>query len=453
MIRNTLRQKGAILVLTALALPMLICATGLAVDLGNIYVQRSRLQNAADAAAIAGAHAYNGKNISTANDSAAEYITGKMHNLDTNEDIHDPDYQLRATDDAIYYRVKIEKDVPLYFLKIFYEKNTFTVPAYSIAKISTQKNDGFFNNMFIFSEKFSATNSLNNPDKLDPNNQLYAKDSKNMISTTFDGRIVYTNGTGNEDKNYHYKSLIYSKLTENNNVKLDRFFTTAAEIANKTQNINVMMDNSTKNQVKFNTDGTIQSGYWTQTSYYNYNFQTFIDYMQKTCANGAEATDQNVSTSSDIFKKDIIRIPHTGSIPNANIKVDKSLGNSDKPIYIYIGAGMDIVNIDLYADTGRPLIICVDGSTNNNNTKVHVELNGHTFKGVVYAPYVNSEGLYVNAANSKFIGTIVGSFINLNGDNSSYSYKDFIGNNSNDGNTTTSGNITLVNNPSNLKWN
>lgn len=447
MIRNSLRQKGAVLILTALALPMLICATGLAVDLGNIYFQRSRLQNAADAAAMAGAKTYDGKTIKSANDTAAKYITGTMHNLATDEDIHEPDCQLKTTDDAIYYRVEIKKDVPLYFLKIFYDKGSFTVPANSIAKIPTKQ--GFFNNMFIFSKGFSATNSMNNPDKLDPNNQLYAKDSKNMISTTFDGRIVYTNGNGKEDKDYQYDKLIYSELSSN----LDRFFTSAAEKANKTQNINVLMDNSTKNQVKFNTDGTIQSGYWTRTSYYNYNFQTFIDYMKKTCANGTEATGQTVSTSSNLFKNNIIHIPHTGSIPNATINVDKSLGNSDEPVYIYIDAGMGVVNIDLSADTGRPLIICIDGSTTNNNTQVHFNLNGHTFKGVLYAPYVNStEGILVNAGNSKFIGTIVGSYINLRGNTSSYAYQDFIGGNGgNTGNGNNPG-VTLVNNPSGLNW-
>ena len=52
------QQKGAVLALSALLLPMIVVGTGFAVDLGNIYVQYSRLQNAADAAALAGAHEY-----------------------------------------------------------------------------------------------------------------------------------------------------------------------------------------------------------------------------------------------------------------------------------------------------------------------------------------------------------------------------------------------------------
>ena len=51
-------QRGAILVLTAFLLPFIIAFTGLAVDFGNLYVQHQRLQNAADAAVLAGAKAY-----------------------------------------------------------------------------------------------------------------------------------------------------------------------------------------------------------------------------------------------------------------------------------------------------------------------------------------------------------------------------------------------------------
>lgn len=46
------RQKGQILVFTAVLLPLLIAACGFTVDFGNMYMHKSKLQNAADAAAI-----------------------------------------------------------------------------------------------------------------------------------------------------------------------------------------------------------------------------------------------------------------------------------------------------------------------------------------------------------------------------------------------------------------
>ena len=55
-------QKGQIIVFTAALLPLLIAATGFTVDFGNMYMHKSRLQNAADAAAIAGGHSYHENN-------------------------------------------------------------------------------------------------------------------------------------------------------------------------------------------------------------------------------------------------------------------------------------------------------------------------------------------------------------------------------------------------------
>ena len=47
-------QKGAILTLTALLLPVLLGFLGLGYDVGMSHLYKARLQNAADAAALAG---------------------------------------------------------------------------------------------------------------------------------------------------------------------------------------------------------------------------------------------------------------------------------------------------------------------------------------------------------------------------------------------------------------
>ena len=51
-------QKGVLLVFTALLLPVVFACAGLVVDLGNMYVHKSNLQNAVDSAALAGAAGY-----------------------------------------------------------------------------------------------------------------------------------------------------------------------------------------------------------------------------------------------------------------------------------------------------------------------------------------------------------------------------------------------------------
>lgn len=446
-------QQGAILALTALLLPMIIMCTGLAVDLGNIYVQYSRLQNAADAAALAGAHEYavQGEKVNShleADKMAEKYVQGDYHNLYQSESVIDKDFQAKTKDKITYYRVKLTKEVPLYFLGAIYQKvsgkNTFTIPVASVAAIHGETDvGGFFNNMFIFTDKFSAVNSINNPDKLNPKNENHDKDAKDMITTTFDGRVVYTKVGA---------SIQYS--TQHN---IDRFFTTTGQKYNKTHNINELVDNDEDKRAKFGKDGILKSGYWSQAEYYNYDFQVFYNYMKGKLAGSKKIADkQDVNTSdSSLFSSDVILIPAkiNNSDTNPTIYVDGDVGNSDKPIYMYIEPNSNVVNIKVNTNNNRPLIICIGGSENTRR-QVHMDLNGHTFKGVVYAPYCDSgEGVLVNANNGRFIGTIVGASINLQGGVGYYEYMDFMGSNGSSGNQkySTDG-IALVSSPTGMDW-
>ena len=75
------RQKGAVLVLSALAIPMLFATTGLAIDLGSAYLWHTSLQNAADAAALAGANALkNGDATSTVDRILLTSVTQNVKN-------------------------------------------------------------------------------------------------------------------------------------------------------------------------------------------------------------------------------------------------------------------------------------------------------------------------------------------------------------------------------------
>jgi Flp pilus assembly protein TadG len=51
--RHVERQRGAILVMTVLFLVILLGFAALALDLGRLYVLRTEMQNAADAAGVA----------------------------------------------------------------------------------------------------------------------------------------------------------------------------------------------------------------------------------------------------------------------------------------------------------------------------------------------------------------------------------------------------------------
>lgn len=56
--RQDNRQKGVMLVFTAIMLPIIFILCGLVYDLGYMYVQKSKLQHAADAAVLAGGYTY-----------------------------------------------------------------------------------------------------------------------------------------------------------------------------------------------------------------------------------------------------------------------------------------------------------------------------------------------------------------------------------------------------------
>ncbi len=55
------RQKGAVAIIVALCLVVLVGMLGLVLDLGHLYVTKTELQNAADASALSGAKELNGK--------------------------------------------------------------------------------------------------------------------------------------------------------------------------------------------------------------------------------------------------------------------------------------------------------------------------------------------------------------------------------------------------------
>src|SRR2546425_11815719 len=71
-------QAGSILVVVAAGIVVLIGIAGLAIDMGMLYNVRTDLQNAMDAAAMAGASQLNG-NTAGINDAVTEAIAATNH--------------------------------------------------------------------------------------------------------------------------------------------------------------------------------------------------------------------------------------------------------------------------------------------------------------------------------------------------------------------------------------
>ena len=76
--RETLKnkQRGAIMVFFAILVPLFLGAIGLAVDAGFLYMQKAKLQDVADATALAGAGHLNDENRETQVESAVVAFAG-----------------------------------------------------------------------------------------------------------------------------------------------------------------------------------------------------------------------------------------------------------------------------------------------------------------------------------------------------------------------------------------
>ncbi|MBP2632301.1 MAG: hypothetical protein H6Q70_2929 [Firmicutes bacterium] len=108
-------QKGSIIVFFALLLPTLLAFIGFAVDISYVYVQRSHMQNVADAATLAGAGKL-GTSNAAAQTFAQTYIAKNSNANDTSQTVN---YTFSTANNLKNIRVDITQDVPLFFWRYF----------------------------------------------------------------------------------------------------------------------------------------------------------------------------------------------------------------------------------------------------------------------------------------------------------------------------------------------
>lgn len=445
---KTRQQKGAFIVLTALLLPTLVFLTGSVVDLGNIYIHHSYLQNSADAAALGGAKVGWDKSKQkftqeTADAKANELIDANQKRFPIDAGNRKLQYHKSHNNENVhYYTVQLHEDVPLYFWRYFAHlaniSDTFPVDAQAYAKISIKGNSGddpgnddpssTFTDLFTYSKKLSAVNTIDNPDNFN---------FKDRIRTTFDGHATYTQKDAETQ---------YSTQTD----KLGCFLTQRA----KDEHLSVNEAKS-KQSATYNDQGKdTSSGYWSQAEYQsldlnaywnttlNAKAQTIIDARN---ARDAKEPDQNKRsrqtqnpTEKDFAKTNTLVYDLNKDDRNINLTINNALsGDKNTPVYLIIKAGqnngLSVLNINLNADTGRPLIITVEPTAMNQWSQIHMNLNGHTFRGIIYAPMMSDEGVLINAQNGTFRGSVVARSINLQGGSGTYIYEPIDGGSSGHG--------------------
>ena len=246
--KNLKKQKGVITVLTALLLPLFLACTGMAVDIGRLYMEKSRLQNIADAAVLAGlaelkenpetknlikidscqmvnnmpigALIYNSSVdqnssddkpfLSIANDAADTYLQNNSGNLfkintthnQSGEEVIAALYRIKNSNNSVlsdenkytfYYEVIVRNDYPLLFSKIIYPHDTMRVRAGALAKF-----DEAITILSLDGSYIDAFNKLKNKGKekyavYDPDNSMrLAADQQALdnIATYFIGKTT-----------------------------------------------------------------------------------------------------------------------------------------------------------------------------------------------------------------------------------------------------------------------
>ena len=415
------KEQGAIIVLTALLLPVLLGFMGLGVDVGNLYIHKTRLQNIADAAALAGAREYVNSQKKTSGvkdkvndslnegyvvtykegtepsardgmhpnaDNGADYFIYKnaanLHNtIKSDEYSHLALASTVSDDNKVFYRIGLNEQVDLYFMPVLLG-NVFgqTVSAESIAVIEPGKknaqlaNPSIFNNLYTYSGTFDPGLSNSRYDK--NHHEIYA---------TFKGNIVFTygNGEGADGESFYNMSTIIS------NGALQHLF----EEETNTTPIGSQQNHDTSHGNNFNNshweainDPTIDT--IGKTTGYDEAFREWLKHPH------IEITDNNINnlTSSDLNN------------PNSSLYLG-SVTVDGNPVRVHN-------NSLYYITTGNNNeFLAFDGTTNSyaylpNSQKTEEDKIRYVRYGNNYLKSVKRDGKYYLLDRS---GNVSGSFI------------------------------------------
>ena len=184
-------QRGAFLVLAAAIIPFIFICAGFAADFGKAWTLKTELQNAADAAVLAGAYKYSDSNQSDVEGMIRTYLSknnGKLtYSIDKSMDQRNGVFYRSARDGdqskGILLTLHASEEVPTSFLTMF-GIDTLHVGVYSTAKIvrPTQGNSDD-----VFGYAIMGTGTSNEIKRFNEWNRYSVQFSTN--GTHIDGKI------------------------------------------------------------------------------------------------------------------------------------------------------------------------------------------------------------------------------------------------------------------------
>lgn len=462
------QERGGIFVLTAILLPLMFGFIGLAYDVGNLYMHKARLQNVADAAALAGAREFlnhgevpdttdgslpSSQSLSlteemagnqsllpnrtssrheNADKAADKYIVNNLANLqnevttDGNSHVAVQVTQKNEENNKYafkkYYRVGLSENVRLSFLPILPGINRDATVRVGAVALAQAEADGTSNNTptpplpvltgfsySVFDNLFTFSDFMM-LDKLNHNDERHA---------SFDGRIVYTmlnNNTETSSSGQFFYDL--GEKAGDNSTKPENYRHVYSEKGKKgwgTAHINDPFANpylSTRDYI----DAFKQ---WLRTDEAGNKL-----YYEVTGSNSITGFDGNNFTESTINQNGEHNVFHIKSLASGNLDINTGYINTTSkynvytPVYIIVE---DTIRIQLHLrNTNRPVVIVYLG-----NQEIRLE-TGNDAKMVIYAPDAK---VFIGNYQGNMYGNIIAKIISTQGShNGSWYQRNFLEN-------------------------
>lgn len=396
-------QKGAFLVFTALMIPIIFLCAGFAVDLGNAWAYKSKLQNAADAAALAGAKEYGDNGQETvdkhgdADAQAERFLIANLGNDYFKTHLAEGStgkvrYQMKplTQNDSTktYYRVYLSAKTDTTFMQMFNYKH-MDVGVEAVAVVPQMKQESNFDALFVAKNGFTNQSNVNG-------NQHGS--NTNPVSATYTGHIYvadenkYNYYRANNDQDGRYKFFKPEAYKQPfDQVKDDKSLYEEVQLI-KSSNY----DEAALETKKYIEDIAKKNKYTPDSIVYSWNTQ-----------------DVNVPLSAnsayDYYYIDVDQPSVTVHLRNIPAETES---DKDKPVYIFFERKYRNSRVSLEQNiTGRPVIICDLEKSEYFSTpwggdydhQSFLTPNGRQFRGTFIAPYAFVD---FNAEDSIFHGSV-----------------------------------------------
>ncbi len=414
-------QRGAILVLFAITFPFLMAFSAIAVDLGTVYVQRVHLQNAADAAALAGAYQLGNSSDDPAVNSAVSYTTKNSPSDITvtfsDSTMPSEEKQINLSSDinrkSSYSTIEVQlrERVPLYFFRYFGMENM------PIAVTATAKyvpgSSGTFDGIFNYALAGGSTSQLSQDNyyswELRQKESIWFNTSANSIIINGD---ILTNGQILMDN--PHAATINGTIIGNKNINPTwvwnndnkKYYTTADK-------------NGNDSSVSYN-DNTTDISY----SENNKNVSSLYNYIN---------TVKNMSTEERASQHIYYNLADLNSSFRGQYAktINGYTGTTDNGsnTYTVIIVNKDIEIDNLQNPSGNLIVISLSGSITLNNQ--------YPMSGIFYAP----QGTILIQSAINITGSVVGNQIKMTAPGTITSASISSGSSSS---TTTKGSVTLI---------